>query len=77
MPDYTDFLVTRQPPSSITMPTWRIELRVVDAAGTVIRDFTGVNALTFPNVLATLTTAEQQDLVERIAHELIQRRLRQ
>ncbi len=59
------------------MPTWRIELRVVDSNGTVIRDFTGVNALTFPNVLATLTTAEQQDLVERIAHELVQRRLRQ
>ncbi len=77
MPDYTDFVVSKQAASSITMPTWRIELRVVNADGTVLRDFTGANALTFPNVLSTLTTAEQQDLVERIAHELIQRRLRQ
>lgn len=73
--DFQQFAIARIAPASMTVPRWTIGLLVTDAkTGAVLRDFTGANALTFPNVLGQLTNAEQDELVERIVQFLVLKR---
>ncbi len=76
MPDYQQFSVTRIAPAAMTVPRWQIELKVTNSqTGAVIRDFTGANAIIFPNVLGTYTNAQQDRLVELIVTYMIERKL--
>lgn len=54
-----------------SVPTFSIAGRVYDDAGTLVADFTGANAISFPAVLVTLTDAEMRILEEMVATWLI------
>lgn len=66
MPDLANFSVVRNGTVSLpAAPTWRISGLVIDSkTGAVLRDFTGANAVDFPQVLGTLTQAQQDELVQ-------------
>lgn len=72
MPDYQQFSIARTGPQQMTVPTWSINLLVTDSkTGATIFNFTGANALSFPQVLGTLTTAQQDEFVRRVMQMLI------
>lgn len=76
MPDLQQFAVTRLAPATLTVPRWRIEFQVTDErTGAVLRDFTGANALTFPNLLGTLSNAQQDAWVQQVVMATILARL--
>ncbi len=54
-----------------SMPTFTIAGKVYDNAGTLVADFTGANAISFPAVVATLTDAEIATLKQMVAMWLI------
>lgn len=74
MPDFLQFKITALASAAVTVPRAQIEALVVDSTNQsqVIADFTGANALIFPAVIATLTTAQRLDLARLIANWLIQ-----
>ena len=76
MPDIQNFSVTALSNANVNVPRWSIECRVVEsrAGGAVLADFTGGNAITFPNVLGQLTAADRQEILEIIIHRLIMKR---
>jgi len=65
VPDLVDFTVTPIANATISVPRWTISGKVVNSKNqaTVLQDFTGANALTFPNVLSNLTAAERDEFV--------------
>jgi len=71
VPDLVDFTVTPIANATISVPRWTISGKVVNSKNqaTVIQDFTGVNALTFPNVLSNLTAAERDELLLAVRGE--------
>ena len=75
MPDLTSFSITPLASAPVTVPRATISGKVINPiTKAVLADFTGANALTFPNVLGSLTAAERLELVEMIAHWLVQKR---
>lgn len=76
MPDLKDFAITPLTNATFSVPRVQISGRVVssDATQTVIADFTGVNAVTFPNILGPLSAADRLELVELIATWLLRKR---
>ncbi len=77
MADLLEFSVVRNGTVSLpNAPTWLINGKIVDSATqqTVLRDFTGANAISFPQALANLTAAQMNSFVEAITLELIRRR---
>ncbi len=54
-----------------SMPTYTIEAKVYDNAGTLVADLTGANALPFPGVLVTLSDAEVAELMGIVAQWLL------
>jgi hypothetical protein len=75
MPDFQNFSITRLANQNVNIPRWSISLQVVDSqTGALIRDFTGANAITFPQVLGQLTNAQQDEMVELIVSWLIRKR---
>ena len=76
MPDLVEFSVTRISNASVSLPRWTIAGKLVDSKTqqTVIADFTGVNAVTFPTVLTTLTAAERDEMVQMIVMWLLQKK---
>lgn len=75
MPDLQNFSVTPLASASVNVPRARIECQVCDSrTGAVLRDFTGANAVTFPNILSSLTGAERLELLDLIATWLILKR---
>ena len=72
MADFSDYSVVRDGTAQLTVPVWRIELRIIDSqTGEESHDFTGANALRFPQLLGQLTPAQQDAFVERVVAMLI------
>lgn len=78
MPDLRNFSVTRSGTARIPVPVWTISGQVVEVdrgpSSVVLRDFSGANAVTFPQVLGQLTDAQQDRLVEMIVMFLLEAR---
>ena len=76
MPDLMEFSVTRISNASVSLPRWTIAGKLVSSQdhSQVIKDFTGANAVTFPQVLSSLTAAERDELVRDITMWLLQKR---
>ena len=72
MPSLQSKEVERGNPGNVNTPTWLISA-IVQQDGVVVADFTGTNALRFPAVLATLSIADQDDLIQTISNEIIYR----
>jgi hypothetical protein len=71
-----NFSITRIANATISVPRWTISGQIVDSKSqqTVLQDFTGANAVTFPTVLGNLTAAQQDELVPQIVIWLLQKR---
>ena len=76
MPDLQSFSVTRTTPATLTnAPRWLISFQVCDSKnGAVLRDFTGANALSFPQVFAAFSAADQDEIVGEIVMLLIRKK---
>ena len=76
MPDVMEFSVTRISNASVSLPRWTIAGKLVDSKTQkqVIADFTGANAITFPQILTSLTAAERDEMVQMIVMWLLQKR---
>lgn len=75
MPDLQNFSVTTRARARITVPRATISAQVTDSdTGAVLQDFTGANALLFPEVIDTLTTEESDAFLTYIAFWLIQKK---
>jgi hypothetical protein len=58
--------------SLANVPTWAVSFQVVHSmTGALIRDFTGPNAFSFPQVFAQFAAQQQDDLVSRWCIDLI------
>lgn len=75
MPDLVNYSVTRLANAQITTPRWQIQGQIVDSKTqqTVIQDITAASII-FPNVLGSLTTAQQDQWVSEVVQNLIFRR---
>lgn len=74
--DFQQFSITRLAAAQLTVPRWSIALQVTDSqTGALVKDFTGANAVVFPNVLGQLSNTEQDEMVAMIVNWLIQRRI--
>ena len=73
MPDFTNYSVVRNGTVSLpNTPQWKVELKIANSqTGEVTHDFTGANALFFPQILGQLTAAQQDAFVERVVQMLI------
>lgn len=76
MPDLRQFAITKLSNQTINnAPRYQISCLVTNSnTGATIRDFTGANALTFPQVLGNLTEAERVEMIELIANWIIDKR---
>lgn len=75
MPDFQQFSVTRSGTANLTVPTWAVEVKITDSkTGATVRDFTGANALSFPQILGQLTAAQQDEFVAASMNWLIRKR---
>ncbi len=54
-----------------TVRSYTLTAKVYNDAGTLVADFTGANAIAFPQVLATLTDAQNDELTNMVANWLI------
>jgi hypothetical protein len=76
MPDFQEFVVTKQSNQNLNVPVWSVSLKVTDSTtGAVLFDRTGVNAFSFPQILGQLTAAQQDDFVRMSLNWLINKRL--
>ena len=73
MPDLLDFDITPLGAVSVSVPRASIEARVVDSSdqSIVLADFTGANAIVFPQVILTLTPAQRLQMARLLAMWLI------
>lgn len=73
MPDLTNYSITRSGNTiAANIPEFVISGQLVNSqSGALIADFSGANAIRFPQVWATLTVAQRQTLIEKIARDLI------
>ena len=76
MPDLRNFTVTKLANQTINnAPRYQIACTVHDSStGALLKDFTGANAHTFPQILGTLTEAERVELLHVIAQWIIDNR---
>jgi hypothetical protein len=73
MPDLNNFAVTRAVAVNANVPSHQITGTLTDSStGKSIADYTGPNALSWPAVLATLTVAQQDEIVGLVANRLIE-----
>ena len=73
MPIPNERTVIRVNPGSVESPRWKFEA-VISQDGVVVADYTGSNALYFPDVLAALSTADQDEIMDSIANTVMYRR---
>ena len=72
MPDLQNFSITPMAAANINVPRATISAQVTDSStGAGLADFTGVNALTFPGVLTTLTAGQRGELIDLLATKII------
>lgn len=76
MPDLQNFAVARTTPLTINnAPRWIISFQITDSRdGRLIRDFTGANSFTFPQVLGTFSQADQDELVQKWVMDMIRKK---
>lgn len=75
MPDIQNFLVTRLAGTvTIPVPQWTVAFQICDNTGVVIRDFTGANTFTFPQVFASFSQADQNELVQKWVMDMIRKK---
>ncbi len=65
--------MTRTTPLTITnAPRWIIAGQITNSkTGAVIRDFTGANSVTFPQILGNFSQSVQDDLVSKWVMDLL------
>ncbi len=75
MPDLQNFAVARTTNATITnAPRWTISGQITNSkTGALIRDFTGASALTFPQVFALFSAADQDELVQKWVMDMIRK----
>jgi len=73
VPDLQNYSVDRAGTVSLpNVPTWTVSFKVCNSkTGAVLRDFTGANAFSFPQVFAQFTAQQQDDLVAKWCMDLI------
>ena len=66
MPDLKNFAITPLTNATLSVPRVQLSGQVVssDATQTVLADFTGANAVSFPAVLGTLSAADRLEFLE-------------
>ena len=73
MADFQAFSITPLAAASVNMNRVSIACKVTNSnTGALIADFTGANAITWPDVLSTLTAAQRQEIHQLIVTRLIQ-----
>lgn len=73
--DLRGFTVARNGTASLTVPVWSITGQIVDSrTGALKADFTGANAISFPQALGLLTAAQQDEVIGLIVSRLLERR---
>lgn len=70
MPDLQNHAVTRVAPGNINTPRHAVTGQLVEGQA-VVADFTGENAIRWPDVLATLSVAQQDAIIADIKIRLI------
>lgn len=58
MADLTEFSIVRSGTANVNTPTWSVSGKAIGDKGVVKADFSGVS---FPQVLGTLTSAQQDE----------------
>lgn len=72
MPDFQKFKLTRSGNVSKTLPQIMVELEVRnDRTGALIVDFTGANAFSLWDAIASLTPAQQVEAITDLVHKVI------
>lgn len=75
MPDLQNFSIVRTGTASLTVPVWTVSGQICDSSsGAVLRDFTGGNAVSFPQVLGSLSQTQQDEFVQTVILWLLQKR---
>lgn len=75
MPDLKNFSVIRAANKTLTVPTWDIAGQLIDSqTGALLQDFSGANAVAFPQILGNLTVAQQNDFVTTVVRDLLRMR---
>ena len=74
--DFQDFAITPAATASIAaMPRFTISCRLTDSVtGETLRDFTGANTLTFPDMLKVLNATQREEFVRMAALWIINAR---
>lgn len=72
MPDFQSISITDLADASVTVPRFQVSCQVKDSqTGAILSDFTGANALTFPNALGTLTAQQKRSLLRGLVRRMI------
>lgn len=73
MPDLQNFTLTQTGMKNLRTPEFRIEATIIDDTvdPPVTRDFTGANAVLFPQELENRTQAQRNEIIENIAIMLL------
>lgn len=75
MPDLQQFSITPLSSVNVSLPRAQVSCLVTHSqTGAPLADFTGANAVVFPQILSTLTAAERLELVQMIAGWLLQKK---
>lgn len=78
MPDHSGFSLASLGTANRNVPRFTISLTVTDSqTGAVIKDYTGANAITFPDDLGTIlpNASEKMEFIRYISSYLIQKKL--
>lgn len=72
MADRQQFTVTLGNNVNVAMPSAVIAGKITDStSGAVLSDFTGANAIQFPQIVSTLTAAQKRQLVDLLVDFLV------
>lgn len=71
--DIQNFSVTLGNPKAVVLPRWTIQAKVTesDFPFTVLHDFTGANAIEFPEVINTLSPYHREQMIHMLSIWLV------
>lgn len=73
MPDLQNFSVVEAAAADVVVPSYIIEGQLADSnSGAVLADYTGENAIHFPQDLATMTVEQRNALLEQVFYNIVQ-----
>jgi hypothetical protein len=73
MPDLQNYSITKSGSKSVSLPIYTISGMVNDSqTGALLADFSGAKSIVFPDVWATLTVAQRDDLIASMARTFVQ-----